>query len=72
LSQRTFNTFSDQLLQFLKKKLRNDHIHFELRIVERKREKKITYYTDAERLDRLKELNPAVKDLIQKFKIRPV
>ena len=72
LSQRTFNTFSDQLLQFLKKKLRNDHIGFESQVVERKREKKITYYTDAERLDRLKKLNPAVKDLIQKFKIRPV
>ncbi len=72
LSLRTFNTFSDALLQFLKKKLRNDEIRFETRIVERQRTKKITYYTDAERLERLKELNPAVKDLIRKFKIRPV
>ncbi len=70
LSRKAFMEFSQEFLRYLKNKLHNDFIRFDIVIVERPKEKKVLYYTDTEKIDRLTELNPHMKDLIHLFKLR--
>ncbi len=70
LSVKEFGSISEKLLRFLQNKLHNHFIAFEIVQVEAEYEEDITkYYTREERIKRLIELNPVIKDLVQKLKL---
>lgn len=70
LTMKGFAAFSDEFLHFLKNHLRNDFIIFRPVVIEKPKEKKVRYYTDAEKISRLTELNPHIQRLITVFKLR--
>jgi hypothetical protein len=68
LSIKDFNSFSERFLKFLQDKLHNHYINFKVVQVEPEEvEKTITYYTKEERIRRLMELNPDIKELMLKL-----
>ncbi len=71
LSVREFNHISGKLLSFLQNKLRNHFIEFEIKMVERKENENpsVKFYTKEERLRRLIELNPNIKELVKKWQL---
>ncbi len=69
LTIKEFNSISKRLLHFLQDKLQNHFIQFKIIKTEPKQEQQIIYYSKSERIRRLIEINPVIKDLIQKLKL---
>ena len=66
-SKLELNKNKNELIDFLKKDLKNDNISIEVKVNKLKEKKFI--YTPTEKYDKLKKLNPNIETLTKEFKL---
>jgi len=67
--EQQFKLHAEKVLRFLRDRLHNHYVEFDIRLEElpEEKDKELLYYTREQKIKRLAELNPHIKELIKKL-----